>query len=586
MKKINMQFEVLLRMLIVFAVVFVLAGQVAAQTWTLTGSLGTERFLPTATLLPNGKVLIAGGHSGTNGIVALSSAELYDPTAEVFSPTGSMLTPRIEGHSATLLPNGKVLISGGVNLSSAELYDPATEVFSATGSMPTPRTFHTSTLLPNGKVLITGGGGFGFQSSALLYDPATGTFTSTGSMSTGRYAHSATLLPNGKVLVAGGWCGDVCSRASAELYDPTTGTWSTTGSMATARSAPNATLLPNGKVLVAGGWSGGIGPAFASAELYDPSTGTWSATGSMSIPRFLSFNASILLPNGKVLVEGGTGFGLVLASAELYDPSTGTWSATSSMTTARFYQAATLLSNGKVLVTGGAEIVNGSWIPINSAELYTSVTPNQPPIANAGPAQTVHAGSPVTLDGSGSSDPDNNVPLTYDWSFISRPAGSTASLSNPIAVNPTFTPDIPGDYQILLIVTDSLGTSSSSSTLISTVNTPPVAEAGQDQLIINIGTTVQLNGGQSFDVDGDPVTYQWTFVSKPSGSAASLSGANSSTSTFMADIHGSYAIQLVVSDPWTQGVPDSVTVSFENLKPVANAGISQSVVVGNPVTLV
>ncbi len=217
--------------------------------------------------------------------------------------------------------------------------------------------------------------------------------------------------------------------------------------------------------------------------------------------------------------------------------------------------------------------------------LNTTPLANQPPIANAGLAQTVHVGSLVTLDGSGSSDPDNNVPLTYDWSFSSKPAGSIASFSSQTAVNPVFTPDIPGDYQILLIVTDSLGASSSSSTTVSTTNTAPVAAAGADQLIISIGTTVQLNGGQSYDVDGDPITYQWTFISKPSGSIASLSGANSATPTFAADTHGSYLIQLVVSDPWTQGVPDSVTVSFENLKPVANAGISQSVVVGNPVTL-
>jgi hypothetical protein len=136
-----------------------------------------------------------------------------------------------------------------------------------------------------------------------------------------------------------------------------------------------------------------------------------------------------------------------------------------------------------------------------------------------------------------------------------------------------------------LIVTDSLGAVSAPDTVtISTINSSPIADAGPDQLVTLIGP-VQLDGNQSYDPDGDAINYQWTFVSVPAGIATSLNMANTATPTFIADVHGDYILQLLVTDPWTQSEPDTVTISFENLKPVANAGTSQSVVVGDTVTL-
>ena len=232
----------------------------ATGTWTLTGSLTDARVLHTAALLLNGQVLVAGGwpnHTHTGG--ALASAELYDPATGNWSFTGSMNIRRVY-HTETLLLDGRVLVVGCFTdgfTNSAELYDPATGTWSLTGSTTTPHFgFHTATLLPNGMVLVAGGydGNLHISTNAELYDPATGNWTVTGSLATARQAHTATLLANGKVLVAGG--DDVGMLASAELYDPATGNWTPTGRLNVGRWRHTATLLSNGTVLVAGGMSG------------------------------------------------------------------------------------------------------------------------------------------------------------------------------------------------------------------------------------------------------------------------------------------------------------------------------------------
>jgi hypothetical protein len=237
----------------------------------ISGRLAQARKYATATLLPGGKVLIAGGQDSQGKL--LSTAELYDPGTGTFSPTGNMQSPRAE-HTATLLANGKVLLVGSSkSIAEAELFDPATGVFTATGSLSTPRTHHTAVLLPDGKVLVLGGtqimmpGGGGAApgpvslDSVEVYDPANGKFATVGKLAVARDSHSATLLPSGAVLVAGGYVhgfdGDADpyfeTMFQAELIDPATFASTPAASLEQARAEHVATVLKNGQVLVTGG---------------------------------------------------------------------------------------------------------------------------------------------------------------------------------------------------------------------------------------------------------------------------------------------------------------------------------------------
>jgi len=343
------------------ATLTVLAGA-GPGIFTSTTGMSVSRVYATATLLSNGKVLVAAGY---NGSIVLSSAELFDPASESFATSGSLATPR-QFHAATLLAGGQVLVTGGSNLSTttatAERFDPATGAFTATGSMIHARADHSATLLPGGKVLIVGGGSGGaFQATAELYDPATGIFTATANApGAARAGHSATLLGNGKVLIVGGRTASFLS--SAELYDPALGTFTPTGGMALPRAFHTATLLASGKVLVVGG------AATSIAEIYDPATGTFATTmGNLGTGR--SSHSAALLPTGKVLIAGGSGQGSpapLLSTAELYDPVSDAFTSTGSLNGVRKLHMATTLGTGKVLVLGGYSGVSF----LASAELY------------------------------------------------------------------------------------------------------------------------------------------------------------------------------------------------------------------------
>jgi hypothetical protein len=348
---------------------------VSAHGFVADGNMTSARALHTSTLLHGGMVLITGGASFGAVSTVLASAELYNPKAGAFSATGNLQTPRA-WHTATLLNDGRVLVAGGCSialaglLASAELFDPSGATSTPTDSMNTARCGHAATLLANGKVLMTGGTdptGTALA-SAELFDPATDTFSPTGSMQTARKEHAATLLASGQVLVTGGVDAKSNDLDSAELYDPTTGIFTTVvGVMTAARAGHTATIFTSGvdagKVLLAGG-ADATGKAQNTAELFDPEAQSFTAMSNMTTAH--AYYTAILLLDGTVLLAGGIdATGSPTSVAELFEPSSRNFSATGSLILAREQHAATLLANGQVLVTGGSNV--GS---IASAELY------------------------------------------------------------------------------------------------------------------------------------------------------------------------------------------------------------------------
>ncbi|OUL71439.1 kelch repeat-containing protein [Paraburkholderia hospita] len=327
--------------------------QSATGEWVPGGNLFNARAWHSATLLPDGKVLVTGGQ-GTGGL--LDSAELYDPTTGVWTSTGKMLAARSE-HVAIRLPDGRVLVAGGRGgspLRTAELYDPATRKWTSTGFMKFGRYRASATLMPDGRVLVAGGVGTDevnpFVPEAEVFDPSSGTWTTAGAMNVARAGHIAIALPGGKILVAGGNTQigiATVSTNAAEIYDPASRTWALARPMNIARSIPVAAQLPDGKALIIGGTS-----QSKTAEIYDPVNGTWSFSGPMIMPRVNS--QATRIPDGHILVTGnydavneGNG-----TSAELFDPASGNWTATANMTDPRSMHTATLLLDGSVLVAG------------------------------------------------------------------------------------------------------------------------------------------------------------------------------------------------------------------------------------------
>jgi RHS repeat-associated protein len=208
---------------------------------------------------------------------------------------------------------------------------------------------------------------------------------------------------------------------------------------------------------------------------------------------------------------------------------------------------------------------------------------NHPPVARAGADQTALLGATVQLDGSASTDVDGDE-LTFRWSFVSKPAGSGATLSDPTAVGPTFVVDRRGTYVVQLVVNDGASDSAADTVRIDTRNSAPVARAGPDQTVA-VGSTVVLDGTGSFDVDGDPLGFRWSFVSRPAGSQATLTDPTADRPAFIADLPGRYVVELIVSDGALDSQPDTVQIDTRNSRPQADAGPAQLVQVGSTVQL-
>ena len=332
-------------------------------TWTTTAAMTSIRAQHTATTLPNGKVLVAGGHTSAalGSADETPSAELFDPVTGTWAATGAMSLARAH-HAAAALVDGRVLVAGGWGtngdaIAQAEVYSPSSGAWAPTGSMLDARTWFPATVLTNGEVLVTGGADLANDNHAEIFDPVAGTWSAVPNMLAGRSGHTSTLLVDGRVLVAG-------SEPAAEMFDPNSKTWTEAGQLNQNRFDHQAIRLIDGRVLVVGGRGGQ--DSRASAEVFDPQVGAWNLLPSkMSVGR--AELALARLPSGAVLAIGGydSSSSSAVSSVDSFDSTAMQWTPFPPMAEPRYDAAAAQLLDGRVLVAGG--------VGLSSAEIVALV---------------------------------------------------------------------------------------------------------------------------------------------------------------------------------------------------------------------
>ena len=327
----------------------------------------------------------------------------------------------------------------------------------------------------------------------------------------------------------------------------------------------------NAVMQASGAGSNGISQQVAifGAQQYVRTTGAPNQySNSFSLPSWVTTPFELHIQNGD-----GAGGHRISSGTVLLNGIQVVGAADLSQQVATIDRSVSLVSHNTLQVTLAS--VPGSYIII-------TVSGQALPIANAGPDQTVFVGTRVQLDGSASTDPDGDL-LTYQWSLMTAPTGSTAQLSNPTDVRPTITIDKPGNYVLQLVVSDGTFSSSPSQVTISTRNSAPVAIAGNDQKA-QVGVAVQLDGSKSHDVDGDPLTYKWTLVLPP-GSSATLDNPAAVNPKFTPDVLDDYYATLVVNDGHVDSQPSTVKITSADVAPVADAGSAQTGRIGQTITL-
>ncbi|MBL7252020.1 PKD domain-containing protein [Alloalcanivorax marinus] len=332
--------------------------------------------------------------------------------------------------------------------------------------------------------------------------------------------------------------------------------------------------------LILSGCGGGGGSDSPAVEPGEPNSGNTAPVAQVGPAQNVKVGDTVILDGSGSRDADGDALSYQWELATLPDGSTANLSDTTSPKP-RFQADAA----GRYVAT--LVVSDGELDSEPASVAVTASIQNSAPVADAGPDQNVATGDLVRLDGRSSSDADGD-PLTYQWSFVATPAGSGAELQDAASVEPSFTPDLDGEYRLALVVNDGLTESDADEVVITatTANSAPVANAGADQNTV-AGSTVTLDGAASTDADNDELSYQWRFVSRPAGSTAALTGVDTARPSFEADQAGDYVVELIVNDGSDDSAPDNVvvTVAAANAVPVADAGNDQTVVAGDSVTL-
>jgi len=611
-----------------------------SNSWTGTAPMPTPVFGGASGVIGK-KLYIVGGWNGNSA--PLQTLQIYDPANNSWTIGPNL--PVLSGSGTAGVINEKLFIhtpAVGEHPSTRHfhVFDPVQGTWSQKAEVPSIHSGGAAGVI-DGKLYVAGGNNSTGITGALdVYDPLTNTWTTKASMKTPR-ANFASVVYNGKFYAIGGHTVEGLSLGLMEVYDPETDSWAESSPMPTSRTSLGAGLIW-GKIHAVGGANpspaynvlevcSGLYPSYYSDPdpmlTYDGDRNTWTSKKDL--------NGDIVWPSSYV--HSGDGrcdimYGGGSTSYTRFDfTSTGLTSLTSAIITMRgglddhgnssSYQVRVTL-NGTIIFQGvppwnhgdpwggpfgnitqwsiaiddlkllsdinnvSVRLMNPSappdWMLIDWISLEVSGAVNRPPVAGIAPAGPAHPGQELTLS-STSTDPDGDF-LMHLWSWSNRPVGSSAILQNPTSLNPAFTPDVPGNYQVKLEVSDGKGGTSEASLTISSTNAPPLAEAGGDQPVTKVGEVVTLDGSQSTDPDGDPITLAWSFVKTPDRSNAVLNTIDPKHPSFVPDVYGEYRISLMVSDPWSSSSAE-VKISFTNLKPEADPGSYQSVVVGKTVNL-
>jgi len=542
------------------------------------GNMVIGRWNQELTVLKDNRVLITGGYSNYVGLMS-GLAETFEDTVEIFDPaTGEsrlleskMSSPRI-GFTSTLLKDGKVLVVGGATskiadegelLKTAEIFDPETEEFTPTGSMYFARSRHTATLLDDGRVLITGGGNnvvyrssYG-QWTAELYDPVSGTFSLAWFMNAPRQNHSAVLLDDGRVFISGGCIGTATSNvlASTEFFDPETNLFTKGPDMATGRLGIGVTKLRDGRVLMGPGVDYEMSRVFQAvlplnisndSEIFDPATDTFTPSDpqvpASAYMHEIGDYQSYCLLDGTVLRADGGDEVWEYPVSHLFDPTTKTYSYAGSVKYPRWETHAVMLKDGRPLEIGGYHMLYGF---INQIEVYTPSLESQ--VAGLKNVVSDLAMNEILAQ------LDSISTLIADEDYSS----ALASLNGEVlpAMDGCFGGDQSDDritdcddQSMVYHVAQLLAT-----TLEKTItgNQAPEAYADADVLSGEKPLEVQFEGS-GFDEDGDVVVYTWDFGDYHLGS-----GENP---TNVYEHAGTYKVTLTAVDDYGAEAEDTLTI--------------------------